>query len=60
MVVNFADGSKEFLYPSRELKEGDAVWHDGVRFRELFCGRRRGARPRPGRLARCQLAPPRA
>ena len=35
MVVNFPDGSKEFLYPSRELKEGDAVWHDGVRFRVL-------------------------
>jgi hypothetical protein len=36
MVVNFPDGSKEFLYPSRELKEGDAVWHNGVRFRVLF------------------------
>ena len=35
MVVNFPDGSKEFLYPSRELKEGDAVWHNGVRFRVL-------------------------
>jgi len=35
IVVHFPDGSKEFVYPSRELEEGDVVWHDGVRYRVL-------------------------
>ena len=33
MVVRFPDGSKEFRYPEKMLVEGDAVWHDGERFR---------------------------
>jgi hypothetical protein len=33
--VRFPDGSKEFLYPSRELEEGDTIWHDGKRYRIL-------------------------
>ena len=35
IFVRFPDGSKEFLYPSRELKEGDTIWHDGIRYRVL-------------------------
>jgi hypothetical protein len=35
IYVRFADGSKEFLYPSREIKEGDTIWHDGTRYRVL-------------------------
>jgi hypothetical protein len=35
IYVRFPDGSKEFLYPSREIKEGDAIWHDGIRYRVL-------------------------
>jgi hypothetical protein len=35
IYVRFPDGSKEFLYPSRELKEGDTIWHDGTRYRVL-------------------------
>ena len=34
-VINFPDGSKEFLYPARPLEVGDLVWHDGVRYRVL-------------------------
>jgi hypothetical protein len=33
--VRFPDGGKEFLYPSRELEEGDTIWHDGIRYRVL-------------------------
>jgi hypothetical protein len=35
IYVRFPDGTKEFLYPSRELKEGDPIWHDGARYRVL-------------------------
>jgi hypothetical protein len=35
IYVRFPDGTKEFLYPSRELKEGDTIWHDGTRYRVL-------------------------
>jgi len=35
ILIRFTDGTREFLYPSRELKEGDHVWHDGVRYRIL-------------------------
>ena len=35
MVIQFPDGSREFRYPSQELKEGDRVWHDGKPFRVL-------------------------
>jgi hypothetical protein len=35
ILIRFPDGTREFLYPSRELKEGDHVWHDGVRYRIL-------------------------
>jgi hypothetical protein len=31
-IVRFPDGTREFRYPERPLKEGDAVWHDGVRY----------------------------
>jgi hypothetical protein len=33
--VRFPDGTKEFMYPSRELEEGDTIWHDGTRYRIL-------------------------
>ena len=35
ILIRFPDGTREFLYPSRELKEGDHIWHDGVRYRIL-------------------------
>jgi hypothetical protein len=35
IYVRFPDGTREFLYPSRELKEGDTIWHDGIRYRIL-------------------------
>jgi hypothetical protein len=35
IYVRFPDGSKEFLYPSREIEEGDTIWHDGTRYRVL-------------------------
>jgi len=35
MVVHLPDGDREFLYPSRELAEGDHIWHDDVRYRIL-------------------------
>jgi hypothetical protein len=35
ILIRFPDGTREFLYPSRELKEGDHVWHDGTRYRIL-------------------------
>lgn len=34
-VVQFPDGDKEFLYPAEPLNEGDALWHDGERYRIL-------------------------
>jgi len=34
-TVYFPDGSKEFRYPTRPLKEGDTLWHDGERYRVL-------------------------
>jgi hypothetical protein len=35
IYVRFPDGSREFLYPSRDLNEGDTIWHDGIRYRVL-------------------------
>jgi hypothetical protein len=35
IYVRFPDGSREFVYPSRELQEGDSIWHDGTRYRIL-------------------------
>jgi hypothetical protein len=35
IFVRFPDGTREFLYPSRELKEGDTIWHDGTCYRIL-------------------------
>jgi hypothetical protein len=35
ILIRFPDGTREFLYPSRELNEGDHVWHDGTRYRIL-------------------------
>jgi hypothetical protein len=35
IYVRFPDGTKEFIYPSRDLKEGDMIWHDGTRYRVL-------------------------
>jgi hypothetical protein len=35
IYVRFPDGTREFLYPSRELEEGDSIWHDGTRYRVL-------------------------
>jgi hypothetical protein len=35
IYVRFPDGTKEFIYPSRELREGDTIWHDGTRYRVL-------------------------
>ena len=34
-TVYFPDGSKEFRYPTRPLKEGDTLWHGGERYRVL-------------------------
>ena len=31
--VRFPDGTKECRYTDHDLEEGDALWHDGVRFR---------------------------
>jgi hypothetical protein len=31
-IVRFPDGTREFRYPEHPLKDGDAVWHDGVRY----------------------------
>jgi hypothetical protein len=35
VVVRFPDGSREFRYPQEPLKEGDIIWHDGMRYRIL-------------------------
>lgn len=35
LVVRFPDGSKEFRYPEQPLEVGDAIWHDGERYRVL-------------------------
>jgi hypothetical protein len=35
VIVRFPDGTREFRYPEKMLEEGDAVWHDGVRYRVL-------------------------
>ena len=32
-MVHFPDGSREFRFPQEPLKEGDTIWHDGVRYR---------------------------
>lgn len=33
LVVHFPDGSRDFHYPPRALEEGDAIWHEGQRYR---------------------------
>jgi hypothetical protein len=33
VVVRFPDGSREFRYPEKMLKEGDVIWHDGRNYR---------------------------
>jgi len=35
IVVRFPDGSKEFRFPEKMLEEGDAIWHDGQRYRVI-------------------------
>jgi hypothetical protein len=35
ILIRFPAGTREFLYPSRELTEGDHIWHDGTRYRIL-------------------------
>ena len=35
IIVNFPDGSREFVYPANPLNEGDVIWHDGGRYRIL-------------------------
>ena len=35
IYVRFPEGTREFLYPSRRLQEGDIIWHDGTRYRIL-------------------------
>jgi hypothetical protein len=42
-VVHFPDGSKEFRFPSEPLKEGDAIWHEGARYRVLHVTSHDGA-----------------
>jgi hypothetical protein len=42
IYVRFPDGSREFVYPSRELKEGDTIWHDGTRYRVLSIAQSNG------------------
>jgi len=32
LIVRFPDGTREFRYPERPLKEGDAIWHEGRRY----------------------------
>lgn len=34
-LVRFPDGTREFRSTQDDPEEGDAVWHDGVRFRVL-------------------------
>ena len=34
-IVRFPDGDREFVYPTKPLKEGDVIWHDGARHRIL-------------------------
>jgi hypothetical protein len=31
-IVNFPDGTREFVYPANPLNEGDVIWHDGGRY----------------------------
>ena len=33
ITVRFPDGTKEFRFPDKLPAEGDAVWHEGQRFR---------------------------
>ena len=35
IIVNFPDGTREFVYPANPLNEGDVIWHDGARYRIL-------------------------
>jgi hypothetical protein len=35
IIVNFPDGTREFVYPANPLNEGDVIWHDGGRYRIL-------------------------
>ena len=34
-IVRFPDGDREFVYPTKPLKEGDVIWHDGQEWRVL-------------------------
>ena len=33
LIVRFPDGSREFRYPDRRLEVGDAIFHEGTRYR---------------------------
>jgi len=33
ITVRFPDGAKEFRFPEKLPVEGDALWHEGQRFR---------------------------
>ncbi len=35
IYVRFPEGTREFLYPSRQLQEGEIIWQDGTRYRIL-------------------------
>jgi hypothetical protein len=42
ICVRFPDETRELLYPSRELEEGDTIWHDGTRYRILSIAKNDG------------------
>ena len=35
ITVRFPDGAKEFRFPEKLPVEGDALWHEGQRFRVI-------------------------
>ena len=42
IIVNFPDGTREFVYPANPFNEGDVIWHDGARYRILSVGQNDG------------------
>jgi len=35
LVVRFPDGTKQFRFPNQMPEAGDALWHDGERYRVI-------------------------
>jgi hypothetical protein len=45
IYVRFPEGTREFLHPSRQLQEGDIIWHDGTRYQILSIAANDGQPP---------------